>query len=81
MADRLDVFPKEDRGRSFPKGISGEGGGAVCAQSDSDTLFLPEVGNPFGFHWVYGRGLLFFYCSGPGGGKQVYGKSEDSISL
>lgn len=61
MPDHWDISPREGWREELPKGISREDGGA---QLESDTLFLAEVGNPFGFHWVYGRDLPFFHCSG-----------------
>jgi hypothetical protein len=59
-----NIFPQGRR--SFPKGIFPKRMGVVTILgSKRDTCFLVEVGNPLGFLWVYGRGLLFSYCSGP----------------
>lgn len=48
-----------------PRGISREDRGAACAQLEGDTLFLAEVGNPFGFHWVLWEGPTGFLLLKP----------------
>ena len=62
------VFSPGRGGGASLRGYQGRMGCSLCP-SESDTRFLATVGNPFGFHWVNGRGLLFIHCASPPGKK------------
>ena len=65
LPDPSDIFPRKGWTEELPQG---DFKGVVVLsvlRSERDTHFLAQVGNPFGFHLAYGRGLLFSYSSGP----------------